>query len=134
LPKKQKVTAARQTFLNMKRIIPELAIREGEGGKEWRLRVEAWFCERWNCADSTLRHCILNKYPPSRSFSYQSNPGFFPDLKKFGAAKFDKDGKVVRDSLGKGMDRVQYEDERIEYRTLRAEIAKEDRRARARAA
>ena len=104
----EKMSSARVVYLNMKRILPALqptkdesramdAAKEAEELKVLRNlrarfneRVEKWFCERWTCSVSLLRKSIADTYPPERWFSYRANPKFFPDLEKYGAAKFTK--------------------------------------------
>ena len=140
----QQISSARQTYLNMKAILPELQpdadpdfksvseavmkARMKRSQSAHVARVEAFFCARWNCALSTLRHCTANKYPPTRSFS-DGNPQFFTDLRKYGAAKFTKAGKLIESSLSKGKDRAEYAAEVYGYKQLRAEAKRKEERA-----
>lgn len=134
----EKVSSARTVYLNMKRAIPVLqptkeelrAMSAAEDAKELKVlrnlrarhhdRVTRWFAARWTCSVVTLRKCVADAYPPERSFSYRANPGFFPDLEKYGGAKFTKAGLLVQSSLGKGPDRIAYANEVDEYKDLRA--------------
>jgi hypothetical protein len=134
----EKVSSARTVYLNMKRVLPALQLTRDErramdAAKEadqlkvlrnlkakFNERVERFFCERWSCSASALRKAVADTYPPERGFSYRANPQFFPDLEKYGGAKFTKAGLLVQASLGKGPDRLAYSDELNEYKDLRA--------------
>lgn len=140
----QQISSARQTYLYMKAILPELqpdadsdhaSLSAAEKKKLQKrsqsafvARIEAFFCKRWSCALSTLRHCTANKFPPTRSFS-DGNPQFFADLKEYGAAKFTRGGAVIKSSLGKGKDRAEYAAEVYGYKLLRAEAKRKEERA-----
>lgn len=119
------VSAARQTFLNMRRIHPEMQQKDGESGHQLRIRQENFVAKRWGCefnpatGSSSIRHFTSAKYPPYRAPTTRKNTGFFADLREYGAAKFKKDGSVIPSSLGKGPTRDEYIDEFNGYARLR---------------
>lgn len=119
MPEEQ-MSSARRTYMNMKRIVPALKQKGDEKDSAYRLRMEAYFCERWNCSVSMFRKCTSPTFPPERSFDKQKNPRFFEDMKKYGGAKWTAQGLLVQKSLGHGPDFESYASEVYNYRALRA--------------
>lgn len=98
----------RLTYDNKIRATTSLRKRADESPKEWRERCERTISKEWSCAVPTLRAFLgsAQRRRPTR----KKNPRFFDDLKKFGAAKFDEKGRVIRETLGLGMDPLTFLD------------------------
>lgn len=78
---------------------------KGGGAPNVREILEAAMGIRWGCATSSLRSMFAGRRRPT----VKSNPKFFDDLAKYGAAQFNKtDGAVIKNSLGKGPSVIQF--------------------------
>lgn len=64
-----------------------------------REMLEAACALRWGCKPATVRAFDSGRRRPTR----KQRP-FRDDLKQYGAARFGRNGAVVKDSLGRGMD------------------------------
>lgn len=121
---KELMSSARRTFLNMKRILGELQPKAKEIGSVHRLRVEAFFCERWNMSPSMFRRSTSPTFPPERWPSKPKNARFFEDLRKYGAARFTNEGVAIKSSIGNGPDFETFSEEIYSYKTMRSASAR----------
>lgn len=67
--------------------------------------MEAAMSIRWNSAYSTLRAQRTQRRRPTP----KSNPKFFEDLKVYGRAKFSANGEIVKSSMNKGPDYIEFD-------------------------